>query len=73
MNAQLGSSTMIYGNGTWLSGEVADIKSNSDESVRLLGIRPDGFDHVTYFAPVPDNPQDVLQSVGSQHTYAFLI
>lgn len=74
MNAQPGTSAMIYGpNGKWISGEVADVKVNTDKSVRVLGIRPDGFDHVAYFAPVRGNEQEALQSVGGSPTYAFLV
>lgn len=48
------SAVITYGDTAALAGTVKTIKRNADKSVRLVGITPDGTDHVAWFAPAPD-------------------
>lgn len=51
MNVQLGETVDLHMGTQWLAGTVAEIKRNSDKSVRLIGVRPAGTDHVAWYAP----------------------
>jgi hypothetical protein len=48
-----GTATLSYGDDQAMAGTVVEIKRNADKTVRLVGIIPDGTDHVAWFRPSP--------------------
>lgn len=64
------NAVIFYGmGGPSMRGTIAAVKTNADKSVRLVGITPEGTNHVAWFAPSPEM-YGLLSVGGSTVAYA---